>query len=113
MTNLEIDEKVFLLEQEKNALLKLKNEQNEYSMVNKLLSDFDFKKTAEVISFLGDFVSDVSLEIEAKRLLNSLITYGNPSAKSKYLQARRLVEVDTVKFSLSLNLFEKYSFCEK
>lgn len=113
MTNLEIDEKVFLLEQEKNTLLKMKSEQNEYAMVDKLLADFDFKKTTEVISFLGNSVSEEDLLLEAKRLFNGVIVYENLSAKSEYLQVKRHVEKDLVRFSISLNLFEKYCFVEK
>jgi hypothetical protein len=114
MTNTEIDEKVFQLEQEKNALLKMKSEQNEYAMVDKLLTEFNFKKAVDVINFLGDNnVTEEDLRMEAKRLFNGIISFENLSAKSAYLLVKRNVEIDTIRFSLSLNLFEKYCFVEK
>jgi hypothetical protein len=114
MTSTEIDEKVLQLEQEKKALLKMKSEQNEYAMVDKLLSEFDFKKAVEVIKFLGNNnVTEEDLRMEAKRLFNGIISFQNLSAKSEYLYVKRNVEIDTIRLSLSLNLFEKYCFVEK
>ena len=45
------------------------------SYATKLLADFDFKKTTEVISFLGNSVSEEDLLLEAKRLFNG-VGYG-------------------------------------